>query len=102
MLKKAPLLSSIIVIVGLLVTTYVYTNNVTVSVTEQINVIAKNQSDTGKWIILANEKKIYISDVSIWALIEEGQTYTVSYESDEDTRKHTLTSIVPQDFEGQF
>jgi len=102
MLKRAPLLSSIILIVGLLVTTYVYTNNTIVSVTEQINVIAKNQSDTEKWITLANEKNIYISDMSIWALIEEGETYTVSYESDEHSRKHTLTSIVPKDFDGQF
>lgn len=53
-------------------------------------------------IILANDKKIFIENFSIWALIEENESYTIVYDLMEDVEKNYLRTIVPGDYNGQF
>lgn len=81
---------------------YLFGNPSIVSVTERTTVVAKDRSETGQWIILANEKRIDVVDVSTWALLEENEEYTVSYELSGEPTKYVLTSVVPSDFNGQF
>ncbi|WP_114165718.1 hypothetical protein [Exiguobacterium sp. TNDT2] len=81
---------------------YLFGNSSIVSVTERTTIVAKNRSETGQWIILANEKKIDVVDFSTWALLEENEEYTVSYESKEASTKYVLTNVVPSDYNGQF
>jgi len=77
-------------------------NDILATTTEQIEVISKDNSSNKQWIILANDKKIYIENFSIWALIEENENYTISYSLMKDTEKYYLESIVPDDYNGQF
>lgn len=65
-------------------------------------VASKNKSDTEQWITLGNDKKVYISDVSIWTLLVEDEEYTISYKYEDSKERNTLTSIVTKDFVGQF
>lgn len=102
MMKKAIFISSLFVILVLVFTTYVFMDSSVISVTEKVKVTTKDQSETEQWIILANEKKVYIADVSIWALLNENEEYIISYESKKNSDKKILTSVVPRDFNGQF
>lgn len=66
--------------------------------------ISKEQNiPTGEqWIVLSNNKKIYIEDFSIWALIQEGQNYTLVYDLRKKSGRYKLRTIVPGDYNGQF
>ena len=94
--------STLIIILGILFYTNESHNNVLETTTEQIKVISKHRSSEEQWIILANDKKIFIENFSIWALIEENESYTIVYDLMEDVEKNYLRTIVPGDYNGQF
>lgn len=74
------------------------------STTENIDVISKDHQINleEQWIVLANEKQVYIEDFSIWALIETDQNYTVDYVKMKKSGKYILRKIVPGDYNGRL
>ncbi|WP_419962344.1 hypothetical protein [Psychrobacillus sp. BM2] len=72
------------------------------STTENIQIISKAKTSEEQWIMLSSNKKIYIENFSIWALIEENQDYTVVYDLLNKTKRYQLITIVPGDYKGQF
>ncbi|GKV64499.1 MULTISPECIES: hypothetical protein [Sporosarcina] len=74
------------------------------STTEYINVIDKDHeiNSDEQWIVLANERQVYIEDFSIWALIEVDQNYTVDYVLMKKSGRHILRKIVPGDYKGRL
>jgi trans-2-enoyl-CoA reductase len=70
------------------------------STTEQVHVLAKERNSDGQWVILEDQKKVFVENFSIWALIREKEDYTATYITKSGT--HELTTIVPADYEGQF
>lgn len=81
---------------------FINQNTVIDSTTENIQVISKGKTSEEQWIMLSSNKKIYIEDFSIWALIEENQNYTVIYDLMNKTKRYQLITIVPGDYKGQF
>ena len=79
-------------------------NPVLENTTENIDVISKEKNTTTgeQWIVLSNDKKIYIEDFSIWALIRADQNYTMIYDLRKKSGTYTLRTIVPGDYNGQF
>lgn len=72
------------------------------STTQNIEVVKKDKNTDEQWIILSNDKQIYIEDFSIWALIQVNQNYTISYDLSKKLRRYNLKTIVPGDYNGQF
>ncbi|MTD29854.1 hypothetical protein [Planomicrobium sp. YIM 101495] len=72
------------------------------STTENVEVATKGKNSEKHWIVLSNEKKIYIDNFSIWALIEEKQNYTVEYNQSKKSKEYQLVTIVPGDYNGRF
>ncbi|MFC5602446.1 hypothetical protein [Sporosarcina koreensis] len=77
-------------------------NAVGESTTVNIEVIKKDKSSQEQWIVLSNDRKIYIEEFSIWALIEENEKYTIVYDQMKKTGRYKLRIIVPGDYQGQF
>lgn len=77
-------------------------NAVGESTTINIEVIKKDKSSQEQWIVLSNDRKIYIEEFSIWALIEENEKYTMIYDQMKKTGRYKLRTIVPGDYQGQF
>lgn len=94
--------STLLIILGILFYMNGSNNDVLETTTEQIKVISKHKSSEEHWIILANDKKVFIENFSNWALIEENESYTIVYDLMEDTEKNYLRTIVPDDYNGQF
>lgn len=97
---------SLIIFLPLLVsfTLFYFINQNTVSenTTENIQVISKEKTSEEQWIVLSSEKKIYIEDFSIWALIDENEYYAMTYALMNKTGRYKLTTIVPGDYKGRF
>lgn len=72
------------------------------STTQNIEVIEKGQSSQEQWIVISNERRIYIEDFSIWALIEENKKYTIVYDQMKKSGRYMLRTIVPGDYNGRF
>lgn len=84
---------------------YIFTgDSVAESTTENIDVIGKDHkiNSEEQWIILANERRVYIEDFSIWALIETDQNYTVDYVLMKKSGRYILRKIVPGDYKGRL
>lgn len=97
------LLIIIIALIGFFMLFYFINQNTVIgSTTENIQVISKGKSSEEQWIVLSSDKKIYIEDFSIWALIEENQNYAITYDLMKKTERYKLITIVPGDYEGQF
>ena len=77
-------------------------NAILENTTENIQIVSKNNTSEEQWIVLSNNKKIYIEDFSIWALIEEKRNYTIVYDSTKKSKRYKLKKIVPEDYDGQF
>ncbi|AXI00545.1 hypothetical protein DV702_12930 [Sporosarcina sp. PTS2304] len=93
---------SILIILGILVYGIGNRDDIQTATTEQTKVISKMNSSEGQWIILADDKKIYVENFSIWALIKENENYTIVYELKKNTKKYYLKKIVPEDYHGRF
>ena len=74
------------------------------STTQNINVVSKGQDSTTSdlWIVISNDKKLYIEDFSLWALIEVDHNYTMVYDYSIISKKYNLRTIVPGDYTGRF
>jgi len=74
------------------------------SATQTIHVVSKERDvDTSEqWITTSSNKKIYVDDVSIWALIQVNENYTAVYDLVKKSGRYNLRTIVPEDFNGQF
>lgn len=46
-------------------------------------------------------RSIYIEDFSVWALIQVGQNYTISYDLKRKSGRYNLITIVPGEYNGQ-
>lgn len=77
-------------------------NQVMESITQNSDVISKGKNSKEHWIVLANDKRLYIEDFNTWVLIEENQNYTMSYVLLRKTDHYQLITIVPGDYNGQF
>lgn len=97
------LLIIVIALICFFILFYFINQNIVIeSRTENIQVISKGISSEKQWIVLSNEKQIYIEDFSIWALIQENENYTISYERMKNSGRYKLNKIVPGDYDGQF
>lgn len=104
-MRKSQKLSFIIILALLVFCTLVYFINhdtVRENTTVNIQVISKDKNSEEQWIVLASEKKIYIENFSVWALIEENQNYALTYALMSKTGRYKLITIVPGDYKGQF
>ncbi|WP_039043472.1 hypothetical protein [Sporosarcina sp. ZBG7A] len=99
---KITVLSLVFLIVLFLVFRFTIYNPVLESTTQNIGVVKKDKNTSEQWIVLSNDKQIYIEDFSIWALIQVDQNYTMSYDLSKKTRRYNLKTIVPGDHNGQF
>lgn len=79
-------------------------NTVLESTTQNIQVVSKEQdiATAELWIVLSNDRKVYIEDLSIWALINVNQNYTIVYDLMKKSQRYELRTIVPGDYNGQF
>ncbi|MCK1999502.1 hypothetical protein MPH47_20115 [Psychrobacillus psychrodurans] len=103
-MKKKTIIILVLFLAALFFVFSIYNkNSVLESTTENIQIISKEQdiSSSEQWIVLSSDKKIYINDISIWALIQVEQNYTIVYDL-ERSGKYKLRSIVPEDYKGQF
>lgn len=101
-IKMKYLIIIIPVILVIILVSYLNYSSESENTTECIQIVAKSNSDIENWIEVSNDKKIYIEDISIWALINENQFYTISYVLNEKNNKYYLKSIVPANYNGQF
>lgn len=99
---KITVLSLLFLIVLFLLFRFTIYDPVIESTTQNIEVVKKDKNSDEQWIILSNDKQIYIEDFSIWALIQGNQNYTISYNLSKKSRKYHLKTIVPGDYNGQF
>lgn len=104
MKKKILLMSFLLFAVLFLLFRNFNENTVLESTTQRIQVISKEQDKATleQWIVLSNDKKIYIENFSIWALIQVDQNYTIVYDLMKKSGKYKLRTIVPGDYRGQF
>lgn len=70
--------------------------------TTNIKVVDKAKNSTEQWVLLSDDKKVYIDNFSIWALIEENENYTIVFGINKKTKEYQLKKIVPSDYNGQF
>lgn len=100
--KKIMMLLVILAIVLSILGYFSSINAVGESTTEHIEVIKKDKSSQEQWIVLSNDRKIYIEEFSIWALIVENEKYTIVYDQMKKTGRYKLRTIVPGDYQGRF
>ena len=101
-LQKFSLIIILPLIVFFILFYFVNQDPVSESTTQHIEVISKGEASEERWIVLSNDKKIYVENLSIWALIEENKSYGISYDKMKKTGRYKLTTIVPGDYKGQF
>lgn len=99
---KITVLSLLFLIVLFLLFRFTIYNPVLESTTQNIDVVKKDKNTSEQWIVLSNDKQIYIEDFSIWALIQVDQNYTMSYDLSKKSKRYNLKTIVPGDYNGQF
>ncbi|MCM3757240.1 hypothetical protein M3197_07015 [Sporosarcina aquimarina] len=99
---KITVLSLLLLIALFLLFRFTIYNPVIESTTQNIEVVKKDKNTDEQWIILSNDKQIYIDDFSIWALIQVNQNYTISYDLSKKLRRYHLKTIVPGDYNSQF
>lgn len=83
---------------------FVIYNPVLENTTQNIDVVSKGQNlTTGEqWVVLSNDKQVYVEDFSIWALIQPNENYTIIYDLRKKPGTYKLRTIVPGDYNGQF
>lgn len=83
---------------------FVIYNPVLENTTQNIDVVSKEQNITTgeQWIVLSNDKQVYVEDFSIWALIQPNENYTIIYDLRKKPGTYKLRTIVPGDYNGQF
>ena len=72
------------------------------TITTNIEVVDKAKNSTEQWILLSDDKKVYIDNFSIWTLIEENENYTIVFGINKKSKEYQLKTIVPGDYNGQF
>lgn len=104
MKSRITVLSLLFFIVLFLLFRFTIYNPVIESTTQNIDVISKDENTaTGEqWIVLSNDKQVYVEDFSIWALIQVDQNYTMIYDLMKKSGRNNLITIVPGDYNGQF
>ena len=104
MKRKNILLSLLFLTALLLLFRFLLYTPILESTTQNIDVISKAQNTTTeeRWIVLSNDKKIYIENFSIWALIQVNQNYTIVYDLMRKSGRYELRTIVPGDYKGSF
>ncbi|WP_025784479.1 hypothetical protein [Sporosarcina sp. D27] len=99
---KITVLSFFFLILLFLLFRFTFYDPILESTTQNIEVVKKDKNTDEQWIILSNDKQIYIEDLSIWALIQVDQNYTMSYHLSKKSSRYNLKTIVPGDYNGQF